>query len=96
MKELTEEEARALNEEIQKFIDSLPKLTPEQRATLNWLGDPIPTEEDIARIRQETEDRIKSLSNPTPEIVAELRRDCLDLVRPVTSRECPTMGPKTK
>ena len=45
-KELTEEEARALEEEIQKFIDSLPKLTPEQLAMFDKYGDLIQKPED--------------------------------------------------
>ena len=46
MKELTEEEARALEEEIQKFIDSLPKLTPEQLTMFDKYGDLIQKPED--------------------------------------------------
>ena len=84
-----------MDKEMKELLDSLPDLPEAERPVLNWRGDRMPTEEDIARIRQETEDIINSLSSPTPEIVAGLRRDCSELIQSVTRREYSTTEPKT-
>ena len=39
MKKLTAEEERILDEKIKKHLDSLPELTPEQRAMFDKYGD---------------------------------------------------------
>lgn len=73
----------------------MPREEGQPMQELNAYGDPIPTEEELQGIRDWYQSIIDSLSNPTPEIVADLLNQCSAVIQILTIREFSTTDQKT-